>query len=109
MNQRKAFEHTLLVDRIATRFAKSKTFSEARTGLMDYLAKEGWKLSDRSLKVPHATSPDGDLRIWFKPQAIWFSVGGRHNLQGARSIHTDIRHTEPVKVVEEARRYAEHD
>lgn len=71
------------------------TFIEARKAIQEYLKGRGWTLSG-DLKIPHATSTDGDVRFWFKPQAVWFTmkgpyaVGG-HSFGNARSTHGDIR------------------
>lgn len=62
--------------------------------LLDHLAAEGWRLSDRKLKVAHATSPDGSIRLWFKAQAVYCSVAlglQNHTLQIANSLWSDIR------------------
>lgn len=87
---------------------KPPTFQKAREALQDHLKSKGWKMSNPGLKVQHATSDDGRVRVWFKPQAVYYSVSdhGRHDLGAARSIHTDIRHADPEKVVEEVKRYA---
>jgi hypothetical protein len=60
--------------------------------LLAGLESEGWKVK-KDLKVPHATSPNGDIRLWFKPQAIWMSGGIVHDLAHARSIFVDPRGT----------------
>ncbi len=67
------------------------TFAEARTAILDYLQARGWSLSSRSLKTPHATSPSGGVRLWFKAQAVYYSLGDRHDFGDARSLHVDIR------------------
>lgn len=67
---------------------KKKTYPEAKKEIMDYLAKEGWKVSG-PLKVPHATL-DKDFRLWFKPQAVYYSVGHPHKLGDARTVSYDF-------------------
>lgn len=66
------------------------TFPVARKALLEYLAREGYTLSG-NLKVPHATSRNGNVRFWFKPQAVYVTVGTAHSMNGARSTHDDIR------------------
>lgn len=68
----------------------AETYKAARNRLLVDLVMKGWKAVP-GLKVPHATSPDGGFRFWFKPQAVWFSAGNHHTLGDARSIHEDIR------------------
>lgn len=90
-------------ERVATRFLQAKTYAKAKDDIMAYLDKKGWKVQ-KGLKVPHATSPDGDLRLWFKGQSIHTSEGNNHSLGSARSYtgydtamskRTDIRNTTP--------------
>ena len=70
---------------------KLPSFKKVHQDIKDALTKKGWKLSG-PLKVPYATSPDGEMRLWFKPQAIYFTVGNRHNLNGARTMtYDDLR------------------
>lgn len=72
------------------------TFAQARGVLLAHLKTKGWAVSEH-LKVPHATSPDGRVRLWFKPQAVWVSVGS-HTLANARSLWLDIRERLPETV-----------
>jgi len=78
------------------------TFTQAREQVLAYLAGRGWKVATRDqngrpLKVPHATSPDGWLRLWFKSQAVHFTEQ-LHNAHYARSLWVDIRHGGPTVV-----------
>lgn len=70
----------------------SRTFAEAKKTLLEDFARAGWQVK-AGLKVPHATSPDGVVRFWFKPQAIHYSVvmgrAGSHELQHARTLSYD--------------------
>lgn len=84
---------------------KTPTFAAAKEALWQYLGAQGWTLSSSSLKVRHATSPDGSARIWFKPQALYVSEGQKHNLGDARSLWTDVRTAAPSSIVAEALRY----
>ena len=51
----------------------ARTFIQARKEILDTLAANGWTLSDTHLKVPHATSPAGRYRLWFRAQAVYFT------------------------------------
>lgn len=68
--------------------AKAKTIKEVHWAIWAELVKKGWKPSSKSLKVPHLTSP-GDYdtgRVYFKKQALYWSYGTGHTLNGARSM-----------------------
>lgn len=79
---------------------KLPTYAKAKSTVIDGLEKRGWTVK-KDLKIPHATSPDGQTRLWFKPQAMWVSrLGGgdkgidpveRHDLKHAGSNFADIR------------------
>ena len=60
------------------------TFKSAKEGIMRELEARGWSLS-RALKIPHATSPDKRLRLWFKAQSIYFTIE-EHTFGAARAI-----------------------
>lgn len=68
---------------------KKPTFAVARNAIFSVLGQNGWQLSDPILKVPHATAPDGSIRLWFKPQAVW--MGESTKLGDAHSLFVDIR------------------
>jgi hypothetical protein len=88
-------------ERVAARFIEAKTYSQAHKDLLNYLEKQGWSVS-KGLKIPHATSPDGELRLWFKPQAIYDSSGSPHTFGRARSYTTqglDVRTMSPEDFV----------
>lgn len=59
---------------------------QALQSLFKELVARGWTLRT-GLKTPHATSPDGRLRLWFHPQSIHYTsaADGRHNAGDARS------------------------
>lgn len=84
------------------------TYPEARSNIFKELTNHRWALSSTSLKIPHATSPDGKIRLWFKPQAVWMSTvehhGQRHNYKDAHTISydLDIRKVDPTKFVRSA-------
>lgn len=71
----------------------AKTFADARSDLLAFLRGKGWTVKGESgfdrLKVPHATSPDRQFRLWFKPQAVHFTEG-EHSGGNARTISYDL-------------------
>lgn len=80
------------------------TFKQASQQLMVGLQQAGWSVSPQ-LKIPHATSPDGKVRIWFKPQALWVSPGT--DFKHARSMHVDMKRVDVPGIIQEARRGAQ--
>jgi hypothetical protein len=68
--------------------AKSETYEQARKRIFAEFGAAGWTTSSPSLKVPHATSPDGLTRAWFKPQAIHFTNVGPHQRHELGNAHT---------------------
>lgn len=80
---------------------KRPTYDQAKTAIMQELARRGWKMSG-PLKVSHATSPDGGYRLWFKAQSIYYTEGNSHSLNGAHSLtggFVDIRDESPEQFV----------
>ena len=82
-----------------------KTYPQAQRDILGNLRANGWDVSG-PLKIPHATSPNGQLRLWFKPQAVWSTkikpgersqFEGTHNFKDARTISysLDIRTRDP--------------
>lgn len=77
--------------------ATRRTYAEARDEILDYLHDHDWKFPQmwRVAAVPHATSPDGSLRLWFKAQAVHATQigpypGARHERKDARAIAYDL-------------------
>ena len=69
---------------------------EGRRDILAYLGSEGWDLSSPSLKVPHATSPGGSTRLYFKAQSVHLDDGGKpFSLGASRSMWLDIRELTP--------------
>ena len=69
-----------------------RTFAKARQEILTDLAAHGWP-GEPGLKIPHYTSPDGQLRLWFKPQAVWVTTakpGERHVFSDARTLSYDL-------------------
>jgi len=63
------------------------TFDAARKRIFREFGEAGWTLSSPTLKVLHATSPDGKCRAWFKAQSIYYTKGGgTHELGTAHSV-----------------------
>lgn len=87
---------------------KKLTFAAARERLMSTLRQRGWTVTTsnlgKTLKMPYATSPNGRLRLWFKPQAVHYTMSddGRHDRS---TMHTvayglDIRDEDPGPFVD---------
>ena len=72
---------------------KKPTFEEARKVIFERLQKEGWKFSPLTLKIPHATSPDGRNRLWFKAWAVYMNDKGAqpNDPKRTHSITSDLR------------------
>lgn len=68
----------------------AETYSAAAKRLLRELAAAGWR-TEPTLKVPHATTPDGRARIWFRPQAVYMVKGNAQALANARSLFVDFR------------------
>lgn len=90
--------------------SRRPTFAEAKSAIWSALRDAGWSMSDPHLKVRHATSPDGDLRLWFKAQAVYESQG-RHTLSALAKIVPPSRmgHFDTPMVVQEIFRQGEGD
>jgi hypothetical protein len=81
------------------------TYKVAQAGILSALGAMGFSLAP-NLKIPHATSPDRETRLWFKPQAVYASFvigrGGSHTFGNARSLHLDdYRNLDPVTAAKE--------
>lgn len=52
----------------------------------------GWKVMV-NLKVPHATSPEGDTRLWFKTRSVYLNDLGTdpRDFAHTHSLSSDIR------------------
>ena len=87
----------------------TETYAAARQRVHRELGLRGWKTSPPTLKLPHATSPDGQVRLWFKPQAVYHTTGDRHEAGNARTVSYDfdIRGMPVEAVVEVARKLGE--
>ena len=71
--------------------AKKLTFAQARAIIFARLATEGWTLQS-GLKVPHATSPDKQTRLYFKTEAVYINDSlGVLQFQNCHSMWIDIR------------------
>lgn len=65
--------------------AQPRTYDSARRDILAVLRDAGWVVKS-DLKVPHATSPDGELRLWFKAQAVYSTEGRHHEYGDARTF-----------------------
>ena len=71
------------------------TYQEARKLNHSALGRAGFTLSKPDLNVPYATTMDGRLRLWLKPQAVYVSYVGnpkseKHDFGSARSLHIEF-------------------
>ena len=83
----------------------SEAFASARVRLLRSLRDTwGWKASDVNLKVTHATSPDGRVRLWLKAQSIHFTVAldGKHEADAMKPLGTEMRGLKVPDLVQEA-------
>lgn len=78
----------------------SETFAKAKIRIMSELVSEGWEVKS-GLKIPYAMK--GNVRIWFKPQAIYWGFG--NNFGDARSMHIEIRGVPAKKILEAVEYY----
>lgn len=87
---------------------KPPTFAQARDALLDGFRKAGWAVSG-PLKIPHATSPDGTMRLWFKPQAViaTYSSSKKHVMGEGHSVAMDLRGVTVDRLIASAERYAQ--
>lgn len=65
------------------------TFKQKKAALLADLRALGWHTKS-DLKVPHATSPDRRIRLWFRAQAVYVGYGIT-NSNDARSLTSDMR------------------
>lgn len=102
--------HTRRDEPKPVRKLKRPTFAEARARLLDHLKAVGWNVKtwgpSGPLKTPHATSPEGTFRLWFRPQAVYYTSGTDHDANASRSLWVDIRDVSPADVVRIAERRA---
>lgn len=89
---------------------KPPTFLEAREDLLAALRRAGWNLSEPGLRLPYATTPNGVLRLWFKPQAVHYTIlhgnTTRHNARETHSVSydLDIRKVTPTDFIAQMQR-----
>lgn len=84
-----------------------ETFKAARDRLLVFLGHHGWYLSP-ALKVPHATTPDGQARVYFTPQAVQLCQSPPFSLGSARSMWIDIRGMSGEEFVGDVARWLKH-
>jgi hypothetical protein len=92
---RKAIGVTSPAKKTAPRVKGRPTFAAAKMTLLRDLADRGWKVT-YTLKVNHATSPDRNVTLFFRPQAIYeYTYRGNetlsHAAKEARSLWIDAR------------------
>lgn len=81
------------------------TYEAARRAALDGLRAQGWTVRGE-LKTPHATTPDGELRLWFKARSVYLSIGAPHRFGFARSMHVDLRELRPEALAAKAQSVA---
>jgi|WetSurMetagenome_2_1015567.scaffolds.fasta_scaffold07491_8 hypothetical protein len=85
---------------------KLPKFADAKKGHLDHLKSQGWSVKDKGpdfkpLKVPHATSPNGKTRLWFKSQSVHASQTdgkAKHDMHNAHSVTDDSRTMSPQQL-----------
>ena len=70
---------------------KKRTYLQARDDIWAALRRAGWSMSMLHLKLPHATSPNGYLRLWFKPQAVHYTINSGEFAPSRRHLSADAR------------------
>lgn len=77
-----------------------ETYGKATSRLLNELGSLGWA-TNANLKIPHATSPGQDVRVWFKPQAIYVALGyrGQFDFGQARTLWIDRRGASAEQVI----------
>lgn len=82
-----------------------ETYKQSHARLLLQLMQAGWQVKP-DLKIPYATSPDGNIRLWFKPQAVHMSIGNAHDFRGARSLWFETRGLATAKLIAHAEMFA---
>lgn len=79
------------------REARGPRFDDVRTMLLEGLRQRNWMVS-AALKTPHATSPDGTVRLWFKSQAVYMNDPGTdpRDFANTHSLSSDMREYKSV-------------
>ncbi len=68
------------------------TYRQAHDAIIAELQSRGWTFGKPDLKVRHITSPTTKTRLWFKTQAIYYTLNPPHQshmLTEARSLHVE--------------------
>lgn len=81
---------------VPTELAANATYKAAAIQHLDTLRSMGWR-TQPGLKVPWALSPDGDVKLWFRPQAVY--VG---HSRPSLSLHVDMRSAPTEALITEA-------
>jgi hypothetical protein len=84
--------------------SRRPTFKQAQSEILNYLRDQGWGVK-ANLKIPHATDIYGDVRLWFKAQAIYIECGKPFRFGSARSLHVDPREVNPPGLIAYAEEY----
>jgi len=85
---------------------EAEKFLDARSRILKGLVDAGWDVvgsnMGRPLKFPHAT--DGDLRLYFKAQSVYFDFGPPFSMNNAHSMVSDIRGLPVDRIIRSAER-----
>lgn len=85
-------------------------YEKHRRGHLARLAKLGWTLS-KPYKIPYATSPDGEIRLWFKKYAVLMTTKAPgfspHQICGGWSLHLDMRALSTEEIIAQAEESAQ--
>jgi hypothetical protein len=100
-----------LVSRALEAAGKPPTFAQAQEAIFSHLKQNGWAVKT-GLKIPYATSSDGKFRLWFKAQAVYFTIAedGKHDYKNARTVSysLDIRQMSPEEFAKNADFWRKH-
>ena len=76
--------------------AKKMTYAQAHAIIMAHLEENGWTVKRFNgdqrhwpMKVPHATSPSGHKRLYFKAQAVYQAHAPNLQFKFARTLTYD--------------------
>jgi hypothetical protein len=87
-----------------------KTYKQAQAEILDYLKSQDWAVKPH-LKIPQAISPDKQIVLWFKKQAVWGHTfdggwGQTPDFKAARSLHIpDLRKLDGAAFVADVKKW----
>ena len=78
------------------------TYEEARQHHLTKLHELGWVVKV-DLKIPHATHPTKNIRLWFRAQAVYCSEASPFKGHG-HSLGVDLRRITTLEIIQRAER-----